>query len=113
MIAELAVIEEAYGQNWHIPGAGLISGTEIVRIAREASRSTKPVIPLGKLGLSLLGMSIPVMKEIVEMLYLTQEPLVLSGEKYERLIGAARATSFEEGISTTIRMLQQQRKKSV
>lgn len=109
MIAELAGRDEAYGQNWNIPGAGIISGKEIVRIARQASKSTKPVFPLGRIGLSLLGMSVPVMKEIVEMLYLTEEPLVLSGDKYERLIGPAKATTFEEGITATIRALQKKR----
>ncbi|MFB0846109.1 NAD-dependent epimerase/dehydratase family protein [Paenibacillus oleatilyticus] len=105
MIAELAARDEAYGENWHIPGAGLISGREIVRIARRASGSSKPVIPLGRGGLSLLGMAVPVMKEVVEMLYLTEEPLVLSGDKYKRLIGPVRATSFEEGITNTVREL--------
>ncbi|WP_372632173.1 SDR family NAD(P)-dependent oxidoreductase [Cohnella sp.] len=106
MIAELASRDDAYGENWHIPGAGLISGREIVRIARQAGGSAKPVIPLGKVGLSLLGMGLPVMKEVVEMLYLTEEPLVLSGDKYARRIGPAPATSFEEGISITVRALQ-------
>jgi nucleoside-diphosphate-sugar epimerase len=106
MIVELAGRDNTFGQNWHIPGAGLISGTEIVRIARQASGNTKPVISLGKIGLSLLGMVVPVMKEVVEMLYLTEEPLVLSGDKYERLIGPVRATAFEEGIADTIRALR-------
>ncbi|CAH0122794.1 MULTISPECIES: NAD-dependent epimerase/dehydratase family protein [unclassified Paenibacillus] len=106
MIVELAARDDAYGENWHIPGAGLISGKEIVRIARQASGSAKPVIPLGRIGLSLLGMGVPVMKEVVEMLYLTEEPLVLSGDKYERLIGPIRSTSFGEGITDTIRALQ-------
>lgn len=106
MITELAGRDDAYGQNWHIPGAGLISGKEIERIARQASGSAKPVIPLGRVGLSLLGMAVPVMKEVVEMLYLTEEPLVLSGEKYERLIGPVRATAFEKGITVTVRELQ-------
>lgn len=109
MIAELAAKDEAYGENWHIPGAGLISGREIVRIARQASGGgAKPVIPLGRVGLSLLGLAVPVMKEVVEMLYLTEEPLVLSGDKYKRLIGPVRATSFEEGITNTVRALQRQ-----
>lgn len=106
MITELAAREDAYGQNWHIPGAGVISGKEIVRIARQASGSTKTVIPLGRVGLSLLGLAVPVMKEVVEMLYLTEEPLVLSGDKYERLIGPARATKFEVGIMNTVRALK-------
>lgn len=107
MIAELAGREDAYGENWHIPGSGIISGKEIVKLAREAGGGLKPVIPLGKAGLSLLGLALPVMKEVVEMLYLTEEPLILSGEKYERRIGPVRATAFEEGIRHTIRELQQ------
>ncbi|GED68211.1 NAD-dependent dehydratase [Brevibacillus reuszeri] len=106
MIVQLAARDEGWGENWNIPGAGLISGREIVRIAQQASGSTKPVIPLGKCGLSLLGLGVPVMKEIVEMLYLTEEPLVLSGGKYERRVGPIRATSFEQGITDTIRTLQ-------
>ncbi|MDT3428833.1 nucleoside-diphosphate-sugar epimerase [Paenibacillus forsythiae] len=106
MIAELASRDDAYGENWHIPGAGVISGREIARIARQASGSSKPVIPLGRVGLSLLGMAVPVMKEVVEMLYLTEEPLVLSGDKYERLVGPVRKTAFEDGITATVRALQ-------
>lgn len=106
MVVEIATRDHAYGQEWNIPGAGTISGNEIVRLSRLASGSAKPVIPLGKIGLSLLGMVIPVMKEVVEMLYLTNEPLRLSGEKYERFIGPIPATSYEEGITETIRQLK-------
>lgn len=107
MIAELASKDFAYGQNWNIPGAGLISGREIVRIAQQASGQVKPVIPLKKLGLSLIGIGVPVMKEVVEMLYLTEEPLTLSGEKYKRLIGPITATPFQEGITATVLALKE------
>ncbi|WP_342437628.1 NAD-dependent epimerase/dehydratase family protein [Paenibacillus sp. FSL L8-0436] len=113
MMVELAGREEAYGQNWNIPGAGIISGKEIVRIARAASGSSKPVIPVGAAGLSLLGLFIPVMKEIVEMLYLTKEPLILSGSKYERTVGPIPATPFEQGITETIRVLKARQDKSL
>lgn len=107
MVTELAGKDTAYGQNWNIPGAGLISGREIVRIAQMASGHAKPVIPLKKLGLSLIGMSVPVMKEVVEMLYLTEEPLTLSGEKYKQFIGPITVTPFQEGITATILALQE------
>ena len=113
MIAELAGREEAYGQNWNIPGGSIVSGHDIVRFARKASGTSKPVIPLGKIGLSLLGIGVPVMKEVVEMLYLTEEPLILSGEKYERNIGPIRSTPIEAGISETIRSLQRKNSGSV
>ncbi|QSF46276.1 SDR family NAD(P)-dependent oxidoreductase [Paenibacillus tianjinensis] len=106
MITNLAGKDFAYGQNWNIPGAGLISGREIVRIAQAASGKVKPVIPMKKLGLSLLGMFVPVMKEVVEMLYLTEDPLTLSGDKYKRLIGPVTVTPFQEGISSTVLALQ-------
>ncbi len=105
MIVELAGRDFAYEQNWHIPGAGLIAGRDIVKIAHTASGSIKPVIPLKKLGLSLLGIFLPVMKEVVEMLYLTEEPLTLSRDKYERFIGPIAATPFQEGIASTIKAL--------
>lgn len=106
MIVELAGKDFAYGQNWHIPGAGLIAGRDIVKIAQTASGAAKPVIPLKKLGLSLIGIGVPVMKEVVEMLYLTEEPLTLSRDKYERHIGPVVATPFREGITATIKALQ-------
>lgn len=109
MILDIAVKEEAYGQNWHIPGPGVISGRDLVRIAQEASGRRKAVIPLGRIGLSLIGLFNPVMKEVVEMLYLTEEPLVLSGEKYERLIGPLSWTPHQEAIKETIvRLMEKQ-----
>lgn len=71
MVIELASREDAYGQNWHIPGTDVISG-----------------------------------KEIVEMLYLTEEPLVLRGKKYERFIGPIPVTSYEKGITDTIHAIK-------
>jgi len=106
MIVEIALRDDAYGQEWNIPGSGAISGEEIVRLAREASGTRKPVMAMGKIGLSLTGLFVPVMKEIVEMLYLTTEPLRLSGAKYERFIGRIPATGYEEGIAATIRQLK-------
>ncbi|WP_407672258.1 hypothetical protein [Paenibacillus sinensis] len=84
-----------------------ISGREIVRIAQQASGQVNPVIPLEKSGLSLKGMGVPVMKGVVEMPYLTEEPLTLSGEKYKRFIGPITMTTFQKGITSTILSLQE------
>ena len=42
------------------------------------------------------------MKEVVEMLYLTEESVVLDGTKYEKEIGALPKTPYEEGIKKTL-----------
>jgi len=106
MIVKLAFKDEAYGQNWHIPSAGPIAGNRLVELAQKSAGSSKPVIPLGRASLSLLGMFVPVMKEIVEMLYLTEEPLLLSGAKIEALIGPIPATPYEQGVARTITAMQ-------
>ncbi|XOK62189.1 hypothetical protein ACJ7K1_03365 [Paenibacillus elgii] len=109
MIVELAERVQAYGQNCNIPGSDVISGHKLVRIAQQASGINKPVIAIGKVGLSLLGLFVPAMKEVVEMLYLTEEPLRLSGEKYRRHIGPIPATRPEVGIAAIIRKLQKKK----
>lgn len=106
MIVEISLRDQSYKQEWNIPGGRVITGQEIVRIAKGVSGSSKSVLPLGKVGLSLLGLFVPVMKEVVEMLYLTNEPLRLSTKKYERFIGPITATSFEQGIKETISHLK-------
>jgi nucleoside-diphosphate-sugar epimerase len=105
MIVEIARRDESYGQNWHIPGPNAISGRDLVHIAQQASGKRKAVMPLGRIGLSIIGLLNPVMREVVEMLYLTEEPFVLSGEKYERLIGPISWTPHEQAIAETIRNL--------
>ncbi|ANF98907.1 SDR family NAD(P)-dependent oxidoreductase [Paenibacillus bovis] len=106
MIVELACRERAYGQNWHIPSAGAINGREFIRMAQQAAGISRPVIAMGRVTLSLIGTFQPVLKEVVEMLYLTRQPLILSGAKYERYIGPIQATPYQTGIEHTIQYLQ-------
>ncbi|MMZ69697.1 hypothetical protein D1872_325820 [compost metagenome] len=63
---------------------------------------------MGRISLTLAGWFNPVMKEVVEMLYLTEEPFVLSGEKYEKHIGPLVWTPHEKAIRDTIVALQEQ-----
>ncbi|MFB7816460.1 SDR family NAD(P)-dependent oxidoreductase [Paenibacillus chitinolyticus] len=110
MIVEIAGRDGTEGQNWHIPGPGLLSGKELVQLAQRASGKRKAVYPLGRMSLSLAGLFNPVMKEVVEMLYLTEEPFVLSGRKYEKEIGPIIWTPHEKAVSDTIHALMNRNK---
>ncbi|EJV63469.1 hypothetical protein BWGOE3_54000 [Bacillus mycoides] len=99
---ELALRDEAYGQNWNIPGYGVITGEEMIQHIQELTGYTKPVITVKKGMINLIGLFDKQMKEFVEMLYLTENPVVLSGEKYERYIGVVPRTSYYEGLKRTI-----------
>ncbi|GGH73122.1 nucleoside-diphosphate-sugar epimerase [Pullulanibacillus pueri] len=105
MIVNIAERDDAYGENWNIPGAGLISGKDIIQLAREITGYRKSVIPLNKTAIRLMGMFDPFMREVVEIMYLTKEGFVLSGEKYEKSIGTIPITPFKKGLEETFRAL--------
>ncbi|MFD1176097.1 hypothetical protein ACFQ3W_07270 [Paenibacillus puldeungensis] len=83
-----------------IVASDVIFGHEIVRIAQQACGTKKMVLPLGRVGLSILGLFVPAMKE---------EPLRLSGDKYGKYIGKIPATKHAEAIAATICELQKNR----
>ncbi|WP_158735929.1 NAD(P)H-binding protein [Alteribacillus sp. YIM 98480] len=106
-IVELALHEKAYGKNWNIPGYGTITGKEIVQIAKEHTQYTKKVRTVTKSMIRCLGLFNKIMREYVEMYYLNETPVVLSGKKYEQEIGSLPRTSYREGIFQTLQSMKQ------
>lgn len=105
MIVEIAEKDDSYGENWNIPGPGLISGNEIIQIVRQVTGQKKVVFPLTKNIIQILGLFNPFMKEVVEIMYLTKEGFILDGEKYEKRIGPIPKTPYKEGMEETMRTL--------
>ncbi|MGE6489199.1 SDR family NAD(P)-dependent oxidoreductase [Paenisporosarcina sp. NPDC076898] len=101
-IVSLSLLNETYGQNWNIPGHSVISGEEMVKTIREITGYQKSVSTISKNMIRFLGMFNRQMREVVEMFYLNEEPVVLNGEKVEKLIGKVSNTSYEEGLKQTI-----------
>ncbi|BDA79327.1 hypothetical protein LPTSP3_g22570 [Leptospira kobayashii] len=101
MIVEIALQEKSFGGNWNIPGA-MISGNEIVRIAETHLGRKSKVISLGRFTVTLLGIFDSFLREVVEIMYLMEDPLQLSGRKYTETIGPIPRTSFEDGIAETL-----------
>ncbi|WP_420973509.1 NAD-dependent epimerase/dehydratase family protein [Bacillus thuringiensis] len=105
-MVELALHDEAYGQNWNIPGYGVITGEEMIQHIRELTGYTKRVITVKRGMIQFIGLFDKQMKEFMEMLYLTEKPVVLSGEKYERYIGDIPKTSYYNGLKEMIMSMQ-------
>lgn len=101
-IVNLAFDERSYGQNWNIPGCGTISGKEIIAILRELTGYEKGVSTVSKNMIKFLGLFNRFMREVVEMFYLNEEPVVLDGSKYEQMLGEVPRTSYQEGLRRTI-----------
>lgn len=48
------------------------------------------------------------MKKLVEIMYLTEVPIILSGEKYKGEIRPIPATSYREGIMKMLNWMKEQ-----
>ena len=56
--------------------------------------------------IQFLGLFSVDMREVVEMFYLNEEPVILDGEKYERMIGPVPRTPYREGLRQTTEYMQ-------
>lgn len=101
-VVNLSMHDNAYGQNYNIPGYDVITGEEIVQIIRDLFGYDKTVRTVSKNMIRFLGIFDANMREVVEMFYLNEEPVVLDGSKYETEIGPLPRTSYHEGIKQTI-----------
>ena len=105
-IVELSLNEQAYGQSWNIPAHDVISGDEIIKTIRDITDYQKGVSTISKKMIQFIGLFNRQMREAVEMYYLNEEPVVLNGEKYEKLIGPLPRTSYREGLIETMEYMK-------
>ncbi|NNE77490.1 MAG: NAD-dependent epimerase/dehydratase family protein [Pricia sp.] len=100
--AILGNTSDAYGQVWHLPTApNPYTGKEwITKIAHEMGK--KPnyrVVP--KFMVKIIGLFVPVMREIVEMMYQYDRNYVFDSSKFEKRFNFV-PTSYDEGIRVII-----------
>ncbi|MFE8701429.1 SDR family NAD(P)-dependent oxidoreductase [Cytobacillus sp. FJAT-54145] len=107
-LVELALRDYTYNQTWNIAGAGTITGEEVVKIASKHLNKDIKVIPIHKWMIRLLGIFNPSMKEVVEMMYLNEVPVILDSSKYEREVGPLPKTPYEIGIVENLHELSKE-----
>lgn len=93
---------DAYNQVWHLPTApNPPTGKEWVEaVARELGVKPKfQVAP--KFLVRIIGLFVPIMKEIVEMMYQYDRDYVFDSSKFEKRFDF-RATSYQDGIKEVI-----------
>jgi nucleoside-diphosphate-sugar epimerase len=101
-MVELSLREDTYDQNWNIPSTSPITGEDLIAIIREITGYKKGVRTISGSMMRFIGIFSPFMKEMAEMMYLTESPVILSGEKYENTINRLPRTPYKEGIHETI-----------
>jgi nucleoside-diphosphate-sugar epimerase len=97
----LGTHEQALGQVWHLPTAQALTGRQYIALASEAAGVPAKPLAVPGLMLRLLGLTNPVLRESVEMLYEFNEPLLFDGSKYTRAFGGT-PTSHQEALRQTV-----------
>ncbi len=93
--------DEALGQTWHIPSPKTVSTREFVEMVYNEAGHKPKIRAVPGILIKLLGKFNPVMKELIEMLYLFEEPLVMEHSKFEQSFDF-QATPLETAVKATV-----------
>ena len=101
-LIDLALDNSAYNQTWHLPTCNP------AMTAQEMSDTFLKLIPseknkmqvLSKTVLSILGLFIPILRELKEMLYQYESEYYFDSTKFEKHFGYG-ATNYEQGLQQT------------
>ena len=97
----LATTPTAYGQTWHLPTASpALTGNQFVTIAAKYMHVKDRVQVLPKWLIQLLGLFVPIMKELGEMAYQNEYSYEFDSTKFEKAFNL-KPTGYEEGIRQT------------
>jgi nucleoside-diphosphate-sugar epimerase len=93
---------DAYNQVWHLPtDKNALTGKEIIAsFAKEMNVESKvSILPMWLL--KIIGLFIPIMKEMPEMMYQYDRDYFFDSSKFEKRFNF-RTTPYEEGVKLTI-----------
>ena len=93
--------DEALGKTWHVPSAATVTTREFIALLFEELAKPVKIQAAPRWLVSLLGIFDPMMRELPEILYQSEEPFVVDHGKYERTFGAS-TTPHREAIRKTL-----------
>jgi nucleoside-diphosphate-sugar epimerase len=94
----LADADDPFGQAWHLPTAHPpLTGREFVTLAAEALGVAPRVSVLPAWMMKTLGLVVPMMRELAEMLYQNDSDYLFDSSKFERRF-AFTPTPYADGI---------------
>ncbi len=101
-MATLGLDSRADGQVWHLPTSpNPLTGKEMVAAISQAMGQPTRLMTMGNFMVSCLGLFIPILKEVREMMYQYNHDYRFSSEKYDRVFGDIVPVPYLEGIRKT------------
>lgn len=92
----------ADNQVWHVPTAkNPLTSRQIVEKVAEITGKKPKIMVMGNFMLSILGIFIPILKELKEMMYQYNNDYIFNSDKFEKTFNF-RPTSYEEGLKACV-----------
>lgn len=100
----LSEVEQSADDNpaWHVPGAGPVTGRRFIEMAFQAAGHKPKMGVRSRLMLSALGIAVPGIKELLELLYEFETPTLMDGSRFAAAFPDFRYTPCEEGVAEMI-----------
>jgi nucleoside-diphosphate-sugar epimerase len=106
VLAQLLGRQDCYGEAWNMGGAEPIAGFDFMtRVYRAAGREAD-YRSVSRTMLKMAGAVNPELKELVEMLYLQETPVILDDRKLAATLGVLKKTSYDIGIRQTLEWMR-------
>jgi nucleoside-diphosphate-sugar epimerase len=100
--ALLGNTDDAYNQVWHLPtDKNTLTGREMIELYAKEMNSITKVSPMPRWLLAILGMFIPVLKEMREMMYQYDRDYFFDSSKFDKKFDF-KTTSYQEGVKFTV-----------
>jgi len=98
---------DAYNQVWHLPtDKNTLTGKEMIALFAKEMNADNKVSVLPMWLLKLLGLFIPLMKEMPEMMYQYDRDYFFDSSKFDKRFNF-RTTTYQEGVKLTVKQTKQ------
>ena len=102
-VALLGNTSDAFGQTWHLPTApDPFTGKEWIEAIAKNLGTTPKYLVLNKFFVRIIGLFVPIMKEMVEMMYQYNQHYVFNSDKFEKRFDF-KPTSYNDGIKEIVK----------
>jgi nucleoside-diphosphate-sugar epimerase len=102
VLVEMASRSDCYGEHWNFAGPAEVTGAEFMTLVYRQLELQPKWRAVGRTMLRIAGWFNPLMRELVEMHYLFETPVILDDSKLKRKLGAVNKTAYQEGISKAL-----------
>jgi len=108
VIVELLGHGECFGRRWNFAGPGAITGRRFAEVAAGEIGCQPRVLATGLWMLRLGGLFNPLLRELVELQYLGETPVLLDDSALAAALGQLQKTPYEEGVRRMVEWMRSQ-----